>query len=158
MRAIKFVKELWTYFDELMDEHPFEIGLSSALILFGTRSFISGLNSVPSSVSSLPLALILTYCSLSVIGGAAVLFGLLARRKFLWAYGVERAGLFISASAWASYITGLMFSPITPTSTLFILALVALSYGCLRRAKTIKKRVQALKDGLRRATSNQERN
>ncbi len=149
-------KSFLKYVDSLLDEHPFEIGLSLALVLFGLRSLISGLQAAPSSIQGLPLLLIIIYCVLSVVGGGAVLFGLAARFKYLWAYGVERGGLFISASAWASYIIGILFSPITPASTLFILALLALSYGCIRRAKSIKKRVEALTLGLKRARTNQE--
>lgn len=149
-------KSFFKYVDSLLDEHPFEIGLSVALSFFGLRSLIVGLNAVPSSVQALPLVLIVVYCILSVLGGCAVLFGLAARYKYLWAYGVERGGLFISASAWASYIIGILFTPITPASTLFILALLALSYGCLRRAKAIKKRVEALTRGLEMAKTNQE--
>lgn len=149
-------KNLRKHISEELDEHPFEIGLSVALIIFGIRSFSTGLQSVPSSVEALPLALILSYCLLSVIGGGSVLFGLMARYKFVWAYGAERAGLFISAAAWASYIVGLAFSPITPNSTLFMLALAALGYASLRRASTVKKRVDAIKVGLARANANRE--
>lgn len=149
-------KSFFEYVDSLLDEHPFEIGLSLALLLFGIRSLLTGLQTVPSSVQGLPLVLLVVYCVLSVIGGAAVLFGLAARYKYLWAYGVERGGLFISASAWASYIVGILFAPMSPASTLFILALLALSYGCIRRAKSIKKRVEALTLGLKRAKTNKE--
>lgn len=149
-------KNLRKHISEQLDDHPFEIGLSLALVIFGFRSVFSGLQSVPSSVEALPIALVVSYCVLSTIGGGSVLFGLFARYKFAWAYGAERAGLFISAAAWASDIVGLAFSPITPNSTLFMLALGALGYASLRRANTVKKRVEALKLGLSRTNANRE--
>lgn len=150
------IKTLMKHINEILDDHPFEVGLSFALVIFGIRSFTTGLQSVPGSVEALPFTLILSYCILSVLGGGAVLFGLLARYKFLWAYGAERAGLFISSAAWSSYIVGLAFAPITGKSTLFMLALLALAFACLRRANTIKKRADAIKLGLSRATANLE--
>lgn len=151
------MKRSWTsYFIDLLEDHPFEIGLSSALVLFGVRSFIAGITSVPASIQELPFLLILLYCILSVIGGGGVLFGLAARYKFGWAYGVERAGLFISASAWFAYIIGFLFSPLTPNSTLFMLALAGLCAGCLLRARAIRRRSQATIVALRQAKANQE--
>lgn len=141
---------------DLLEDHPFEIGTSLALVLFGIRSFITGLQSVPSSVSALPFLLIIGYCVLSVLGGGAVLFGLAARYKYMWAYGVERAGLFVSASAWGTYTIGFLFSPFTINSTLFILALLALSGGCLLRARAIRRRSSATIIALRHAKAHQE--
>lgn len=144
------------YLIDLLEDHPFEIGTSIALVLFGVRSFITGLQSVPNSVSSLPFLLIFVYCTLSVLGGSAVLFGLGARYKYMWAYGVERAGLFVSASAWGVYTIGFLFSPFTINSTLFILALLALSGGCLLRARAIRRRSSATIIALRHAKAHQE--
>lgn len=141
---------------DFLGDHPFEITLSFALVLFGIRAFAVGLHALPGSIQILPLVLAFAYCFLSVLGGGLVIFGLAARYKFDWSYGAERAGLFVSASAWGSYITGILFSPITGTSTLFILALLALSVGCLLRAQAINRNAKATLDALRHAKSDLE--
>jgi hypothetical protein len=144
------------WYIDLLEDHPFEIGLSLALILFGSRALLTDLQAAPGSVQDLPDALAFSYCILSVLGGAAVIFGLAARIRFAWAYGAERFGLFVSASAWASYIVGLLLNPITGRSTLLIFALSALSIGCLLRARAVNRRVKALMFALRIAGSEKE--
>lgn len=141
---------------DLLEDHPFEIMLSSALILFGMRALISGLQSVPGSIQLLPIILAIVYCVLSVLGGSLVIFGLSVRYRFAWAYGFERAGLFISASAWASYVVGISFSPLTAKSTLIMLALLALSVGYLLRARAINRRAKATLIALRQAKIDKE--
>lgn len=135
---------------------PEEIGLSFALVFFGSRALITGLQTAPGSVQALPIWLAVTYCLLSCIGGLSVLFGVFFRRQFSWAYGVELLGLFVSASAWASYILGLTLSPITGKSTLLILALLALVLSCVVRAHKIRKDSKAQLIALRIAKSEQE--
>lgn len=140
----------------LVENHPFEVTLSLALVLFGIRAFITSFQTAPGSVQILPLALAAGYCALSVAGGGLVLFGLGARYRFDWSYGAERAGLFVSASAWLSYIVGLAFTPVTGTSTLLMLALIALSSGCLIRARAINKNAKATLTALRHASHDGE--
>lgn len=137
--------------EDFLEDHHFEIGLSLALVLFGTRALVNGLSSAPGSVQTLPLWLAFTYCGLSVLGGVSVLFGLFCHAYFTWAYGVERFGLFVSASAWASYIVGLLFVRVTASSTLLILALFFLSVGCLLRARAINRKEKATLIALRHA-------
>lgn len=149
-------KKLGHYLVDLIEDHPFEIGLSVALILFGIRSFITNLQTVPLSIREQPLALIYAYCLLSIVGGGSVIFGLLVRYRFPWAYGAERAGLFISASAWLAYVVAFFFSPLTPNSTLFIFALIVLFSSCLLRARAIKRKNQATIEALRKAKAKQE--
>lgn len=149
-------KKMRNHLNDLLQDHPFEICLSAALVLFGIRSLLSGLQSVPTSIRELPFSLIIIYCILSVVGGSSVLFGLIARYKYIWSYGVERAGLFISASAWLAYIVGFLFSPITLNTTLFMLALAGLFAGCLLRARALKRKSQATIVALRQAKANQE--
>lgn len=149
-------KKLTHHLVDMLEDHPFEIGLSIALVLFGVRSFITDLQSVPLSIQEQPHVLVYVYCSLSIIGGGSVLFGLLARYKFAWAYGAERAGLFISASAWLAYVVAFLFSPLTPNSTLFMIALIALFSACLIRARAIKRKTQVMIDALRKAKADQE--
>lgn len=144
------------FFIDLLEDHPFEIGLSCALILFGTRSLLTGLQSAPGSVQELPIALAFAYCILSVVGGATVILGLSFRYRFTWAYGLERFGLFVSASAWCSYTIGLFLTPLTPRSTLLILALIALSCGCLLRARALNRNARATLVALRRAKRDRE--
>lgn len=141
---------------DLLEDHPFEIGLSCALILFGMRSLLGGISDTPGTVQTLPLSLAFTYCVLSVIGGFGVILGLCFRYRYVWAYGVERFGLFVSASAWFSYIIGLALTPFTSRSTLMILALIALSFGCLLRARALNRNARATLDALRRARKDQE--
>ena len=141
---------------ELIEDHPFEFFLSLALMCFGTRALVVGLQAAPGAVQLLPIALAVSYCVLSVFGGGLVVFGLAARYRFDWSYGAERAGLFVSASAWGSYIVGFLFTTLTSTSTLFILALLALSTGCLVRARVINKHARATLVALRQAKINQE--
>lgn len=141
---------------DLLEDHPFESMLSIALVLFGVRAFITGLHAAPGAVQILPIALAISYCVLSVLGGTLVIFGLSTRYKFDWSYGVERAGLFVSASAWMSYVVGILFSPLTGSSTLFILSLVALSGGCLLRARAINRYAKATLNALRQAKSGDE--
>lgn len=136
---------------DLLDDHPFESTLSFALVLFGIRAFITGLQAAPGSVQILPLALAVSYCFLSVVGGGLVIFGLSTRYIFDWSYGIERAGLFVSASAWLSYIVGILFSPLTGSSTLFVFSLIALSGGCLLRARAINRNAKATLFALRHA-------
>lgn len=136
---------------DLLEDHPFEIGLSIALILFGVSSLVYGIRIAPISVQKLPVGLAFAYCTLSIIGGSAVIFALVARWKFVWAYGLERFGLFVSASAWFSYIVGLAILPITFTSTLVILALLGLSAGCLLRARALARNAHATLIALRQA-------
>lgn len=141
---------------DLLEDHPFESMLSIALVLFGIRAFITGLHATPGSIQILPLALAISYCVLSVMGGSLVIFGLSTRYRFDWSYGVERAGLFVSASAWLSYVVGILFSPLTGSSTLFILSLVALSGGCLLRARAINRNAKATLLALRHAKTGDE--
>lgn len=149
-------RRLEHFFVDLLEDHPFEIGLSCALILFGTRSLVGGLSAAPGSVQTLPLILAFAYCFLSVVGGLGVLMGLGFRYRYTWAYGLERFGLFVSASAWFSYIIGLALTPITSRSTLLILALIALSIGCLLRARALNRNARATLVALRRARKDQE--
>ncbi len=143
---------------DLIEKNPFEIGLSLALIAFGGISAFNGIGSLPSSVSLLPFGLTVLYCALSAMGGFAVIFGLLAKVKFGWAYGWERFGLFVSASAWLSYIAGILLNPpLTGKSTMVILALSAFSISCLIRARTINKKAKATLAALRFAQDSQEK-
>lgn len=146
-------RTLW--FTDSIEKHPFEISLSLALILFGAIAILNGLSSTPGSVQTLPIELSIAYCALSVLGGMSVLFGLFAQVKIPWAYGFERFGLFVSASAWASYIVGLALNPVSGRSTLVILALTAFAIGCLLRARSVKRRESATLHALRHAQISQ---
>jgi hypothetical protein len=155
-KAIDDVIPLSMHFRDLVENHPFEIGLSIALSLFGTRALITGLHTAPGSVQTLPLWLAILYCSLSVLGGVSVLAGLGLRIKVAWAYGLERFGLFVSASAWGAYILGLVLTPITGRSTLLILALLALCVGCILRSKAVDRKENATLNALRTAQLEKE--
>ena len=144
------------YYLDMLEDHPFEISLSLDLILFGIRAFLSGLQSVPGSVQELPFLLALAYCVLAVLGGASVLLGKFFRPKYEWAYGLECFGMYVSASAWGAYILGLLFSPITGKSTLLILALFALTSGCLLRARSLERKAKTTLEILRQARQSQE--
>jgi hypothetical protein len=157
MRSIfSKAKRAWHSFAASVELRPEEIGLSFALVFFGSRALITGLQTAPGSVQSLPLWLAVTYCLLSCVGGLAVLFGVFCRMNWTWAYGVELFGLCVSASAWASYILGLLLSPITGKSTLLILALLALVLSSGIRAHKIRKDSKAQLVALRIAKSEQE--
>lgn len=149
-------KDKLKYTIDLLEDHPFELGLSAALVLFGIRSITTNLQSVPNSIEAQPHIVVFVYCALSILGGSSVIFGLFAQYKFAWAYGVERGGLFVSAAAWGSYIIGFLFSPVTPNSTLFMLALGGLLAGCLLRSRAIKRKSQATIAALREAKAAQE--
>ena len=152
----KRVVSLRDYYLNMLEDHPFEISLSVALILFGIQAFLRGLRSVPGVVQTLPFYLALAYCILAVLGGASVLLGKIFRPKHEWAYGLEGFGMYVSASAWGAYILGLLFSPITGKSTLSILALLALTSGCLLRARGIERRAKTILEILRQARQSQE--
>lgn len=62
-------KQRFKKFVDLSEDHPFEMGLSFALIAFGIRAAWTGLESTPGSVQALPLALAIAYVSLSIVGG-----------------------------------------------------------------------------------------
>lgn len=147
----KCLKKKNQWLVDLLEDNPFEFGCSLALIAFGTSALLGGLQSAPTSVKVLPITLLFIYCVLSLLGGLATIFGLIARVRFGWAYGVERFGLFISASAWASYIVGLVLTPLTSRSTLVISALVALSISPLLRARAIDRKARATLTALRYA-------
>lgn len=141
---------------EYVLEHPFEVGLSIALIAFGLKALISKLSSAPDSVQSLPLILAIAYCVLSVLGGGAVLFGKFARVKWLWAYGVERFGFFVSASAWASYIVGLAMSDHAGKASLTMFVLGVLSIASLIKTYVINRKAKATMYGLQIARKKSE--
>ena len=148
---LKCFKKKSEWFIDLIEDHPFELGLSLALTLFGIRAFITGLQATPAAVQILPFGLAMAYCMLSVLGGVSVITGIIARVKYGWAYGLERFGLFVSASAWSSYIVGLVLTPLTGKSTLVIFALFALSIGCMLRARAINRKAKATLYALRYA-------
>jgi hypothetical protein len=150
------VKHAYSSFIETVQLRPEELGLSFALVFFGLRALITGLGSAPGSVQNLPLWLAVTYCLLSTLGGVSVLFGVFARKRYVWAYGAELFGLCVSGSAWASYILGLVLSPITGKSTLLILALMALVVSCFIRANKIRKDSKAQMIALRLAKTVRE--
>lgn len=153
---IKIMRKTRRSFNELIKDHPFEFFLSLALVLFGTRALVVGLQTAPGAVQRLPIVLAIAYCALSVAGGGLVIFGLAARYRFDWSYGAERAGLFVSASAWSSYIVGFLFTTLNSSSALFILALLALSASCLIRARVINNNAKATLIALRQAKQDQE--
>ena len=144
------------YYIDMLEDHPFEISLSLALILFGIQAFLRGLQSFPGVVQNLPFYLALAYCVLAVLGGTSVLLGKIFRPKRGWAYGLECFGMYVSGSAWGAYILGLLFSPITGKSTLLILALFALTSGCLLRARSLERRAKTSLAILRQARQSQE--
>jgi len=150
------VRHAWHSFVASVELRPEEIGLSFALVFFGSRALITGLQTAPGSVQGLPLWLAFTYCLLSCIGGLSVLFGVFMRNRIEWAYGIELFGLCVSASAWGSYILGLTLNPITGKSTLLILALLALVLSSGIRAHKIRKDSKAQLVALRIAKSEQE--
>lgn len=150
------LKHAWHSFVSSVELRPEEIGLSFALVFFGSRALITGLQTAPGSVQGLPIWLAVTYCLLSCVGGLSVLFGVFFRRRYNWSYGVELLGLCVSASAWSSYILGLLLSPITGKSTLLILALLALVLSSGIRAHKIRKDSKAQLVALRIAKSERE--
>lgn len=152
----KQVASLRDYYIDMLEDHPFEISLSLALILFGIGAFLSDLQAAPGSVQDLPFLLALAYCVLAVLGGASVLLGKFFRPTRGWAYGLECFGMYVSGSAWGAYILGILFSPISGKSTLFILALFALTSGCLLKARAIERRAKTTLEILRQVRQSQE--
>lgn len=144
------------WFRSLIDEHPFEISMSVTLVLFGVRSFLNQFESVPKPVSALPTIFVYVYCILAIIGGLSVIVGLVARWRHTWAYGIEGLGLFLSASAWGSYFIGLLFSPITKSSTLLLLALLSLTFACVTRALYLNRRAKTILEFLRSSQTEME--
>ena len=102
------------------------------------------------------VGLLWTYVVLSSLGGGLVVVGLLVRQRYTWAYGLERSGLFISASAWCVYAIGWYFYPHPPQSFLLILAFFSLSVGCLLRARAINRKAKLLLRTMRRASQEKE--
>lgn len=141
---------------DLLEDHPFEIGLSVALVFIGARSITIGVHTSPGSSYILPIWLSLTYCVLSMVGGLSVLTGIFCRYFFSWAYGLERSGLFISASAWAAFIVALLLTPLTSSSILMSFALTALVTGCLLRARSISRASKAVLVALSHAKVDRE--
>ena len=151
-----------------LDRQPLEFSLSLALALFGVRALFDPAAS-PNSIGTLPDGLTVIYCLVSVVAGVTTIIGLTAgayetedepdmvppvlhgRR---WARGVEQAGLWLSAAAWASYLVGLLASAQTSTSaTLVGLALLSLCFGNFWRAHVLKKRQEQRLASLRLARS-----
>lgn len=137
----------------IVDDHPFELGMSGALVLFGLRA-VGNFKAIPAAVDSLPFWLAVAYVSLSIIGGLSVVTGLVGKYRYTWMSGLEKAGLWISASAWASYAVGLILGPFSIRATLLELALLFLVWSCLMRVRAITRRDatrrQALEDIKRR--------
>lgn len=121
----------------LVHDHPFQLGISVALILFGLRALLSS-SAAPGSVADLPNAILYAYCAISLLGGGLSLTGLILRHK-LWTTGVERAGMYMSAAAFLSYAVGILGDYSSPRSTLLILALLSLSFSCVARARALAK-------------------
>jgi hypothetical protein len=123
----------------VVDDHPFEIGLSMALVLFGARA-LSDFKALPQAVDLLPWWLSLTYCVLSIAGGGMTIVGLFGKYRYAWMSGLEKAGLWVSASAWASYAVGLLLGPFSIRATMLELALAALVWASLMRTRAITRR------------------
>lgn len=127
-------------------DQPLEIGVSFALMFFGMRALITNLGALPGALIELPFWLGVAYCLLSVFGGGATLAGLAGKYRIRWMSGLEKAGLYVSASAWMSYIVGLLFGPFTIRATLVELALGGLVVGTLFRARAITRREMIRRD------------
>lgn len=131
---------------------PFELWMSAALILFGTRALLD-VGAAPGSIADLPDWLTYTYCGLSIVAGVLTIGGMIASRWLLWAPGIVRAGLYLSTAAWLSYVIGLWSSFDSPRSTLLILALACVAAGSFTRARAIAQQDHDTIQALRRDRS-----
>ena len=121
------------------EDHPFEIGLSLALFLFGVRGTVDAA-SRPGMIDVLPLALSIAYCAVSVIGGALTLIGIFTRSELWIAGSLERSGLYLSGAAWAGYAVAIAVIGGTSRSTLVVSALLALCAASVIRGRVSSKR------------------
>lgn len=128
--------------------HPFEVGLSVVLVLIGTRGLLDA-SSLPGSVQALPAWLSIAFAGLSVAGGALTIVGLLFSRAKT--AGIEQAGLWLSAGAWASYTVGLIDQVATARGSLIIGAMAALAAASVVRAIALHLTVTARLAGLQLA-------
>lgn len=106
------------------------------LLLSGVRVLVNGIEAQPALVESLPFILGTVYTVFLLIGGIAVLTGLLGLKHF-WAAGFVRSGMWFACSAFGAY--GLLlatqaFADPNPRTTLAMFTMIILSAGCAIRA------------------------
>lgn len=140
------MKEPPSFFDRLL-YHPFEMALSAVLLLVGAR-FIINPSLLPGSVQELPSFTAWLFILIAPLGGALTLLGLTSSRAK--AYGVEQAGLYLSAAAWFSYALLLIDAAESTRAALMVGALLALSIAHVIRAFALHRLAISRLRGLRR--------
>lgn len=148
----------YLFLDEI-NEHPYETGLSLALVVYGIGLLFIAVPDLPHFPSWFIISSILLFCVLAIIGGSSVIVAKTFRHKYLWAYGLERAGLYISASAWGtaaalgivSNLPHIAFNLIINDAVIVILAIASLV-----RARAIGKKADVILNALRTAAKQKE--
>lgn len=139
-------------FIDTTTEHSFQVFLSGSLIVFGFKGFFSGFQNPTPFSNGFPIFFLVFYFTLSLIGGLSSLVGLyLSHRSFILA-GIERFGMYISASAWGTYAIVNFVSPITVPSVLEFVLFFSISIGCIFRADALHRKSVAVMRVLKRST------
>lgn len=139
------------HFIDTTTEHSFQAFLSGSLIVFGFKGFFSGFQNPTPFSNGFPTFFLVFYFTLALIGGLSSLVGLyLSHRSFILA-GVERFGMYISASAWVTYAIVNFVSPITVPSILELILFFSISLSCVFRADALHKKSAAVMMVLKRS-------
>lgn len=133
----------------LVLSRPFDVLIALACILTGLRILIDG-NATPSSIGDMPAAITTVYRILLLSAGALYLAGLLRRKPS----AMERAGLWLAATAFIAYGLAAVIAGITAQATLAIILVFCVGAACALRAVGVAResraRLQALKEAPRR--------
>lgn len=141
------MKEPPSFLDRLF-HHPFEMALSAVLLLVGAR-FIINPDLLPGSVQELPWVTTWLFILCAPLGGLLTLLGLLSGRAKT--FGMEQAGLSLSAAAWFSYALLLMDASESTRAALMVGALLALSFAHVLRVIALRRLAVSRLRGLRQA-------
>lgn len=113
--------------------HTMDWVVGIIMILSGIRGLMST-GGLPATVQQLPEVLGVLYILLLLLGGVAILAGLFGMKHF-WSAGFVRSGMWLAASAFATYATLLCMTVSGSPAVFFaFLTYTVLAFGCAIRA------------------------
>lgn len=119
----------------LVYRHPFQIGIGVALAVIGMRTLWLP-ESRPASIDTLPTWLSFGYAAALLVGGAAMVVGLVIACRTTWGLFLEQIGLWLGAFAFGSYGLGLFaVGGYNPRTTMTVVTLAALAAALIVRSR-----------------------